>query len=134
MLGIMLIELWERLRGYDKWVKTEAMVESSQLTRIRHVGEEGSVYYTEASDCTLFWTDDQCKTQTASFNVPADSALYQLIGGERVSIRYDPSRPERFYVPALLRSRFGAIWRMTRLILLLLLLVVPFLLFRLLFR
>jgi hypothetical protein len=27
----MLIEIWERLRGYDKWIKTEATVQSSEL-------------------------------------------------------------------------------------------------------
>jgi hypothetical protein len=29
MGDIMLIEIWERLRGYDKWIQTEATVQSS---------------------------------------------------------------------------------------------------------
>jgi hypothetical protein len=35
MGAIMLIEIWERLRGYDKWVQTEAKIESSNLEEVK---------------------------------------------------------------------------------------------------
>jgi hypothetical protein len=42
--AIMLIEIWERLRGYDKWVQTEAKVESSQVEETVHSTRYGIVY------------------------------------------------------------------------------------------
>jgi hypothetical protein len=32
--AIMLIELWERLRGYDKWVETQAMIKSARAGQV----------------------------------------------------------------------------------------------------
>jgi hypothetical protein len=106
MKGIMLIEIWERLRGYDKWVETEAKIESSNLEKTPVEGRSGTVVsYLYASGDTLTWTDRQGEKQYADFTVPDDSPLYQFIGGETVTIRYDPAHPDRFYYRDLLRTR-----------------------------
>jgi hypothetical protein len=102
----MLIELWERLRGYDKWVQTEAKVESSDLEKTPVVDRYGKVVsYSYSSGDTLTWTDAAGEKQYADFTVPDDSPLYQLIGGETLTIRYDPAQPDRFYLRELLRTR-----------------------------
>lgn len=115
----MLIEIWERLRGFDKWIQTGATVEESQLKRTKRFGEEGDVYYTDDSDIILLWIDGGGNKHRASFNVPADSPIYQLIEGETVTIRYDPANPDRFFFPLLLKAKFGAFLRRGKIILLL---------------
>ena len=100
----MLIELWEKLRGYDKWVETEAKIMSSQAEAIpNRYGETVNCAYD--SNDTLTWVDAAGETQSAQFEVDEQSPLYQLIGGESVTIRYDPRDPSRFYFRELLRSQ-----------------------------
>jgi hypothetical protein len=115
----MLIELWERLRGYDKWVQTEAKIESSDIERKAHYGRDGSVNYSWASGDTITWTDTRGEHQTADFKVDDESPLYQLVSGEKVKIRYNPAIPNHFYYRDLLQSKvrrfflllfFGAIF------------------------
>jgi len=84
----MLIKLWERIRGYDRWVQTDATIESSAMED--HVYDyRGQIKH----------------QQTAPCRVPDDSPLYQLIGGEKVTIRYDPQNPEEYYFPELIKGR-----------------------------
>lgn len=102
----MLIEIWERLRGYDKWIETEAKIESSNVEKTPIEGRSGTaIGYSYASGDILTWTDRQGEKQYADFTAPDDSPLYQLIGGETVTIRYDPAHPDRFYYRDLLRTR-----------------------------
>jgi hypothetical protein len=110
--AIMLIEIWERLRGYDKWVQTEAKVESSQVEETVHSTRYGIVY-SYASGDILIWTDRQGEKQYADFSVPEDSPLYQLVGGETVTIRYDPAKPERFYFRELMKTRVHTLFQRT---------------------
>jgi len=104
VMAIMLIEIWERLRGYDKWVQTEATIKSSteQKTEEYYRGQEYDIW---SSDDELTWTDTQGAVHSAEFGVPENSPLFQLIGGETVTIRYDPKDPDSFYYPDLLRSQ-----------------------------
>ena len=105
MIAIMLIEIWERLRGYDKWVQAEAKIESSDVNKTP-VRDRGQVVgYSYSSGDTLTWTDASGEKQYATFSVPDDSPLYQLIGGESVTIRYNPANPEQYYFRELLRTR-----------------------------
>jgi hypothetical protein len=98
--------MWEHLRGYDKWIETEARIESSDVEETEQVGRYGNVVgYAYSSGDKLTWTDRQGEKQFADFTVSDDSPLYQLIGGETVSIRYDPARPDRFYYRELMRTR-----------------------------
>ncbi len=107
MKAIMLIEWWERLRGYDKWTETQAKIESSKVKRTSHTDRAGNVSYTWSSGDQLVWTDSCGEKHWAGFTVHDDSPLYQLIGGESVAIRYDPSDPEQYYFRELLRTRIN---------------------------
>jgi len=100
----MLIKLWERIRGYDRWVQTDATIESSAMED--HVYDyRGQIKHEYESVDTLVWTDREGNQQTAPCRVPDDSPLYQLIGGEKVTIRYDPQNPEEYYFPELIKGR-----------------------------
>ena len=104
----MLIEIWERLHGYDKWVQVEATVESSRVKETAHSDRSGNVSYTYGSGDVLVWTDRQGARKTGSFTVPDDSPLYQLVGGESITIRYNPADPDEFYFRELLRTRVNS--------------------------
>lgn len=102
----MVIEIWERLRGYDKWIQAEATVESSNVEKTPIQGRYGgTVGYAYSSGDRLTWIDRQGEKQYADFTVPDDSPLYQMVGGETVTIRYDPANPDRFYYRELLRTK-----------------------------
>jgi hypothetical protein len=100
MGAIMLIELWERLRGYDKWIETEATVESSRVENIqfRNAGYQ-------QSDDVLLWTDRKGERHRAYFEARAGSPPYDLVQGSKVVIRYDPANPDRYYLCELLKNR-----------------------------
>jgi hypothetical protein len=100
----MLIKLWERIRGYDHWVQTDATIKSSAMED--HVYDyRGQIKHEYESVDTLVWTDREGNQQTAPCRVPDDSPLYQLIGGEKVTIRYNPQNPEEYYFQELLKGR-----------------------------
>lgn len=110
----MLIEIWERLRGYDKWVQTEATIKSSNLEKVKTYDINGNqVGSTTESDDVLVWTDKMGQPQSAEFKVPDDSPLYQFIGGETVTIRYNPAKPEEFYYRELLRTNVHTAFKLT---------------------
>ena len=110
----MLIEIWERLRGYDKWIQTEAKIESSNLEEIKHYDRYGNQMESSwASDDEVVWTDKMGQKQSAEFKVPEDSPIYQLLDGETVTIRYNPARPEEFYYRELLRTRVHTAFKLT---------------------
>jgi len=92
------------LRGYDKWIQTEARIESSNLEKVEAYDLNGNQTTISESDDKLVWTDKMGQTQSADFCVPDDSPLYQFIGGETVTIRYNPANPEEFYYRELLRT------------------------------
>jgi hypothetical protein len=98
----MLIEIWERLRGYDKWIETEARVESSKVIETPDA-ESGGIAY--SCEDVLVWADRQGENQRAYFAVPDGSPLYQFIGGETIKIRYNPAEPDEYYLRELLKIR-----------------------------
>jgi len=98
----MLIEIWERLRGYDKWIQTEATVESSKVEETLD-SESGGIAY--SSGDVLVWMDQQGEHQRAYFTVPDDSPLYQLVEGATITIRFNPADPDQYYLRELLQSR-----------------------------
>ena len=107
----MLIEIWERLRGCDKWTQTEATIKSSDLEEV----EVGSFRYNRfshsekvdewQSTSVLAWTDASGKSHTAEYAVSEDSPLFQLCDGQTVPIRYNPANPEQFYLRGVLASK-----------------------------
>jgi len=103
----MLLECWERLCGYDKWIETEATVERSDLREIPIRDRFGKVRsFGYKTRDVITWTDRNGEEHRANFEVGMGSTLYLLAEGQSVVIRYNPCRPARFYLRELL------CWRM----------------------
>ncbi len=101
----MFTELWEGLRGYHKWTETQAVLESAAIEKTRIAGEGDKMKYSTAAAETLAWYDQGGQKHSAAFTVPEDSSLFKLVAGERVTIRYNPSQPNHFYLRELLRVK-----------------------------
>lgn len=93
----MLIELWERLRGYDKWTEADAAIVSFESVRkklgVRALKRGSSSF----SSDLLSWTDDRGKRHFGAFINQDISPLYQMLEGETIRICYDPANPDRYY-------------------------------------
>ena len=121
----MLIELWERIRGYDRWVETSATIESSQVTETPVASRSGGIAgYTYGAGDVIAWTDPSGEKHYADFNVDDKSPLYQYVGGESVAIRYDPANPDQFYYRDLLKSRVNSTLRVALGVMVLVVLIV----------
>lgn len=96
----MLIEIWERLRGYDKWIQKEATVESSEPTNYQLHGRDLSY-----SEDVIVWTDSAGEKHRAAISVQAHSPLFQLVQGSMVGIRYNPADPEEYYLREVIQTR-----------------------------
>jgi hypothetical protein len=107
----MTTKLWERLRGYDKWIETTASFESAELEKTAHTDRGGNVSYTWSSFDTIAWTDQKGATHRAEFRVPDDSPIYQLVDGNKATIRYNPADPDHFYYPDLLHTRIATLMK-----------------------
>ncbi|HTB97777.1 MAG TPA: DUF3592 domain-containing protein [Terracidiphilus sp.] len=102
----MLIELWEKLRGYDKWLETSATVEETNVEEFHVRGGN----FSESSD-VLRWTDTQGNRHRTGITINDDSPLFQLVRGSSIPIRYNPADPEQFYIRELLQTRVRALVR-----------------------
>jgi hypothetical protein len=89
----MLIEFWERLRGYDKWIEAEATIESSQVGSLDFRTEVVSI-----SKDLLKWVDREGQPHWGSFEALESSPLFQSVEGSKILIRYDPANPNRYYL------------------------------------
>jgi len=101
----MIIELWERLRGYDKWIETTARFEAADVEKHEYVDRYVRSHEIYASCDTLAWADTEGNIHRDTFKVGESSPLYLMVDGEEVTIRYDPARPGRYYYRALFVSR-----------------------------
>jgi hypothetical protein len=117
----MLIEIWERLRGYNKWIQTEATILSSVLAepaaglpRSERTGKLRSLLQWQ-STCVIGWTDTSGRAHTASYAVDEHSRLFQLYDGQTISIRYNLACPGEYYLREL--CRYKAISTLIRIIL-----------------
>jgi hypothetical protein len=96
----MLIEILERLYGYDKWIETEATIEST-----------AEVFFSGSStnhgdnwcDHAIRWTDRSGERHRATFIAGELSPFFQLVVGSTFTIRFNPVHPEEYYHRALLR-------------------------------
>jgi hypothetical protein len=107
LVSTMLIELYESLCGYDRWIETNATVTSTSVEEKRHMDRYGRTYSTSNSGDVLIWTDRGGRERRGFFRVPDGSPLYSLLGGETIPIRYNPAQPDQFYMRALLESRLN---------------------------
>lgn len=57
------------------------------------------------SDDQIVWTDTNGEQQTGEFTAGEDSELFQLLGDEKITIRYNPADPSQFYLPKMLESK-----------------------------
>jgi hypothetical protein len=111
--GVMLIEIWERLRGYDKWIQTEAKIKSSELAEVE-IGRIRPNRFSDSepidewhSTCGLAWTDTVGGQHTDQFEVAENSPLFQLYDGQTVTIRYNPTNSNQYYLRGLLMAKAG---------------------------
>ena len=109
---IVLTDVWEHLRGYHKWTPTRATVESSTPSGIEfgHNASKQSVAW--QSVCKIAWLDHHRLPHTAEFEVFEESPLYQLCDGDTVEIRFNPRKPDQFYLPGLIQSRLAKVWKL----------------------
>jgi hypothetical protein len=93
----MLIEIWERLRGYDKWIPVEAKVFSAREIR-KKLGKRFQVSPTSRfSGELLVWKDMEGEAHLGAFVTHETSPLYQLLEGESIAICYSPAKPDHCY-------------------------------------
>ncbi|HEX7729442.1 MAG TPA: hypothetical protein VF392_10430 [Terracidiphilus sp.] len=99
----MLIEIWEKLRGYDKWVKSTAVVESVITEKVW----VASYYRLFKSPHKVFefWTlmqlsypDGAGALHSAQLRVSPLSPIFQLEKGDLVEIGVAPANPSRIHV------------------------------------
>jgi hypothetical protein len=100
----MILEIWERLRGFDKWPQVEATIQSSAVekaTRLRkgsRVDEWKTVY-------EIAWTDPAGLLQRKQMALPGMSRDLNLIDGVGISVRYKPTDYSKFFIREELRRR-----------------------------
>ena len=106
----MLIELWEHFRGYDKWIETDAKVESAKLVevdlygnKLRHKKKQGNRFGWR-SECQISWLDEKGNRREGSLAADEESSLYQLCEGDTFKVRFDPKNSACFYARGLLES------------------------------
>lgn len=128
----MLIEIWEHLRGYDKWTPAIATVQSTELSRVGEIGNDKSkppVALGWESVCEIKWKDQDQAERAAVFRVYEESPLYQLVEGNTVDIRFNPANPSEYYLRGLIESGVVRAWRFTAYALMLMVLGIAFILF-----
>jgi hypothetical protein len=112
---MMLIEAWERLRGYDKWTLAVATVKSTTLSQIDIGSDRSKSPLTVGweSICKISWQDKSQIEHTAVFRAYEESPLYQLCEGDAVNIRYNPAKASEYYLRDLIQSRLARSWKLT---------------------
>jgi hypothetical protein len=111
----MLIEIWEHLRAYDKWTPAVAIVQSTELSRVGEIGNDKSkppVALGWESVCTIKWEDHDRAEHAAVFKAYEESPLYQVVEGNTVDIRFNPSNPSEYYLRGLIESGVTRTWRL----------------------
>lgn len=107
----MLVELWEKFRGYDRWTDTNARIGPLVSHKKASKGRSGQWVYGYRFERSLQWVDQQGQSRNAKFKLPDDSPLFQVRSGELVTIRYDPVKPEHFYFRDLFQFRIHSGFR-----------------------
>ena len=125
----MLIELWERLRGYEKWTPAVATVQSTTPSPVGELGSDKSqrpVALGSDSICKIKWQDLNQKEHTAEFQAFEESPLYQLFEGDSVNIRFNPAKPSEYYLQDFIQSSLTRTWKLAVYALMLIVLAIGF--------
>jgi len=110
----MLMAIWERWRGYDKWTEAKATVQSSKVVDRLATGRNKKGIWSVLlsypcsawqSNCEIGWTDASGVSHTGRYAVTENSSLFQEYEGQRVSIRHNPLSPDEFYLRGLFIDR-----------------------------
>ncbi len=102
----MLIETWERLRGYDKWIQTEATIKSSSVDEvIVATSRDGTPIYAWQGNEEISWVDKDGSKQCEPLTVSENSPVFKMYDGNPLVIRYNPAFPYIFYVREQLRYK-----------------------------
>ena len=103
----MLLELWEHLRGYDKWIQTEATILAADLEELKIEDRDGVDVPIDdwQSLSTISWTDSNGYSCSGEYVVEENSPLFHLYEGQTLTIRYNPQAPHKFYIRGVLRSQ-----------------------------
>jgi hypothetical protein len=101
----MLIEIWERLRGYDKWIQAQAILKVSEVEEVvvGHTRPEDLPIYEWRGNEEIFWTDQAGVAQCEPLAVSENSPIFKMYDGNPIIIRYNPASPSEFYVREQLR-------------------------------
>lgn len=85
----MIEELWRKLRGIDHWPETEAEVSGVYRFEGRRNRQMAvvNIRYKDESGCN----------HTGRFRVDTHSSFYNLSMGDLISVRYNPTRPDRYW-------------------------------------
>jgi hypothetical protein len=97
MGAIMLIEIWEWLRGYRRWTPTEGRIEFLKEEHVYHDKDGEELHYTHVTGQRLVWIDARGQPHSAPVKKLDDDPQYQVKGGEIEVIRYNPANPDEFY-------------------------------------
>lgn len=93
----MLVEIWEWLRGYNRWTQAEARIAFLKEDHVYHDAGGKELHYSHVTGRRLVWTDALGQTHQAPFKQLGDEPKYQLAEAEIEAIRYNPTNPEQFY-------------------------------------
>ncbi len=131
-VATMLTEIWEKIRGYDEWLETEATVISS-VPKPSGVLDGGKASKNPSATqwnavVRIVWKGASGESYAEQFEVGEDSPLYQLCEGDTLQVRVNSKRPAEFYVRGLIESNFMSVWKGALTIAMGLLLVIGFLL------
>jgi hypothetical protein len=99
----MLIEIWEHLRGYDKWIQTEATIKSSQVEKVVRRKRKGQLIYGWNGMKEITWVDQAGARRTEMFEVRDNPLVFEKFEHKSVIVRYNPAAPSDFFVRELLR-------------------------------
>lgn len=96
LISTMLIELWEKLRGYDKWIETEAISVKFESERnfVLRKGTSVPVFQFRA---VLTWLDQYGAERTGVLDL-AGSPLRLPVRAPLIRLRFNPAAPHEFYV------------------------------------
>jgi hypothetical protein len=109
----MFIKLWERLRGFDHWLETQARIESIRWWGVpdSHNRELGPRWRVLFKIVRISYAANGGAQFSKTVLFPA--FRFALDTGDELAIRYEPADPERVYV----RSRTEGVMNVAALIL-----------------
>jgi hypothetical protein len=93
----MLIEIWEWLRGYNKWTQADAQVVFLKEEHTRQDQSGKDIHCTDITGNRLVWADAKGVRHHAKLDRSGDPSKADYSDGEAATIRYNPANPEQFY-------------------------------------